>query len=179
MLLNGLRLWIRGYSRTLRLSLTCSEIWFPWLSHKYMAASRSRLEEMQMAISTSQMLWCSWRMLAVTLLGESTDVVFLLCEILNLMSLSRVNAVETLYAAFPALMYIDPHLGAPLLEPLFRLQASPDYSIQYAPKDLGMSQRLWHRDANKRRILGLHCIGTFYPRINASQSTHSEGVERS
>ncbi len=177
MLLKGLRLWIRGYSRTLRLSLACSEIWFPWLSHKYMAAPRSRLEEMQMAISTSQMLWCSWRMLAVTTLRESTEVIFSLCEILNLMSFSRVNAVETLYAAFPALMYIDPHLGAPLLEPLFRVQASPDYSIQYAPKDLGMSHSR-HRDA-KRCIFSLHCIGSNYPNVNVSMSTHSEGVERS
>jgi hypothetical protein len=49
---------------------------------------------------------------------------------------SQVNAVETLYAAFPALMYIDPSLGAPLLEPLFRLQASRNYTIGY---DLGAS----------------------------------------
>jgi hypothetical protein len=49
---------------------------------------------------------------------------------------SRVNAVETLYAAFPALMYIDPSLGAPLLEPLFRLQTSRNYTIRYAAADL-------------------------------------------
>ena len=53
---------------------------------------------------------------------------------------SRVNAVETLYAAFPALMYIDPSLGAPLLEPLFRLQASPNYTVGYAAADLGASR---------------------------------------
>jgi len=51
---------------------------------------------------------------------------------------SRVNAVETLYAAFPALMYTDPSLGAPLLEPLFRLQASSNYTTQFAAADLGM-----------------------------------------
>jgi hypothetical protein len=54
------------------------------------------------------------------------------------MSSSRVNAVEVLYAAFPALMYIDPTLGTPLLEPLFRFQVSPDYGVQFAAKDLGM-----------------------------------------
>jgi hypothetical protein len=53
---------------------------------------------------------------------------------------SRVNAVETLYAAFPALMYIDPSLGAPLLEPLYRLQASRNYTIGYAAADLGESR---------------------------------------
>ncbi|KAF8263273.1 hypothetical protein EI94DRAFT_1598265 [Lactarius quietus] len=53
-------------------------------------------------------------------------------------STNRVNAVETLYSAFPALMYIDPGLGGLLLEPLFQLQASPRYKIPYAATDLGM-----------------------------------------
>jgi hypothetical protein len=48
-----------------------------------------------------------------------------------------VNAVETLYAAFPALMYIDPSLGGFLLEPLFRLQASGNYSMPFSAADLG------------------------------------------
>ena len=41
-------------------------------------------------------------------------------------------------------MYIDPHLGGLLLEPLFRLQASPSYKIPYPVTDLGTSpnQRL-------------------------------------
>lgn len=52
----------------------------------------------------------------------------------------RVNAVETLYFAFPAFMCIDPKLGGLLLEPLFRLQASPKYTIPYAAPDLGASQ---------------------------------------
>jgi len=53
---------------------------------------------------------------------------------------SRITAVETLYAAFPALMYIDPSLGGPLLEPLFRLQASRNYTTKYAAADLGASR---------------------------------------
>jgi hypothetical protein len=63
----------------------------------------------------------------------------------------RINAVETIYAAFPALMYIDPLLGGPLLEPLFRLQASRNYTIGYAAADLGtsrinMSAGIWYSD---------------------------------
>ena len=34
-------------------------------------------------------------------------------------------------------MYIDPKLGGLLLEPLFRLQASPEYTLPYAAPDLG------------------------------------------
>ncbi len=44
-----------------------------------------------------------------------------------------------MYAAFPALMYIDPSLGGPLLEPLFRLQVSHNSTIGYAASDLGAS----------------------------------------
>jgi hypothetical protein len=55
------------------------------------------------------------------------------------MLLSRVNAVEMLYAAFPALMYIDPTLGAPLLKTLFQLQVGSD--VQFAASDLGVFQR--------------------------------------
>jgi hypothetical protein len=38
-------------------------------------------------------------------------------------------------------MFIDPTLGRPLLEPLFQLQASPNYTIPFAATDLGMSQQ--------------------------------------
>ncbi|KAH9011054.1 hypothetical protein EDB84DRAFT_1406130 [Lactarius hengduanensis] len=52
---------------------------------------------------------------------------------------NRVNAVETLYSAFPAFMYIDPNLGGLFLEPLFRLQASQIYANPYAAADIGAS----------------------------------------
>ena len=62
-----------------------------------------------------------------------------------------MNAVETLYAAFPALMYIDPSLGGPLLEPLFGLQASRNYNMTFSAADLGacriiMIVEIWHLD---------------------------------
>ena len=37
-------------------------------------------------------------------------------------------------------MYIDPSLGAPLLEPLFRFQDSIAYTVGYAAADLGASR---------------------------------------
>ncbi|KAI9433022.1 hypothetical protein H4582DRAFT_2188478 [Lactarius indigo] len=70
---------------------------------------------------------------------------------------NRVNAVETLYSAFPAFMYIDPTLGRPLLEPLFQLQASPSYTVPYAAADLGPS----------------------YPNVTIGNSNHSQGIEQS
>ncbi|KAI9433016.1 hypothetical protein H4582DRAFT_2188438 [Lactarius indigo] len=70
---------------------------------------------------------------------------------------NRVNAVETLYSAFPAFMYIDPTLGRLLLEPLFQLQASPNYTIPYAAADLGLN----------------------YPNVTIGNSNHNQGVEQS
>jgi hypothetical protein len=70
---------------------------------------------------------------------------------------NRVNPVETLYSAFPAFMFIDPTLGRPLLEPLFQLQASPNYTIPFAATDLGSS----------------------YPNVTISNSYHNQGVEQS
>jgi hypothetical protein len=70
---------------------------------------------------------------------------------------NQVNAVVTLYSAFPAFMYLDPGLGGLFLEPLFQLQASPKYSNLYAAPDLG----------------------TDYPNVTISNSANSQGIENS
>ncbi|KAI9434458.1 hypothetical protein H4582DRAFT_1818664 [Lactarius indigo] len=70
---------------------------------------------------------------------------------------NRVNAVETLYSAFPAFMYIDFKLGGLFLEPLFQLQAVPIYTNMYAAPDLG----------------------TNYPNVTIYNYPHSQGVEHS
>ncbi|KAI0049509.1 hypothetical protein FA95DRAFT_1489040 [Auriscalpium vulgare] len=68
---------------------------------------------------------------------------------------NRVNAVETLYASFPVFMFVDPTLGAPLLEPLLRFQTSDFYTNDYAAKDLGSD----------------------YPKATGNNTSHSYGVE--
>ncbi|KAI0292858.1 hypothetical protein BC826DRAFT_1186270 [Russula brevipes] len=68
----------------------------------------------------------------------------------------RVTPVEGLYSAFPVLMYIDPSLGAYLLEPLFQLQSQPDYDIPYAAADLGPN----------------------FPNVTVVRSIHNDEVER-
>ncbi|KZV65241.1 hypothetical protein PENSPDRAFT_737823 [Peniophora sp. CONT] len=69
----------------------------------------------------------------------------------------RVNPVEQLYSAWPAIMTIDPTLGPPLLEPLLRFQQSSSYVIQFAAPDLGTS----------------------YPNATAANNAHRQGVEMS
>ncbi|KAH8995426.1 hypothetical protein EDB92DRAFT_204343 [Lactarius akahatsu] len=73
------------------------------------------------------------------------------------MDTNRVNPVVTLYSAFPAFMYIDPDLGGPLLESLFRLQASLRYTSPCAVLDLETS----------------------YPDVTVSISANNLGVENS
>jgi hypothetical protein len=90
---------------------------------------------------------------------------------LNSVLLSRINAVETLYAAFPALMYIDPTLGTPLLEPLFRLQPLADYNVRFAAPDIGMSQKCKNTDS------WTNCVGSSYPNVTISQPMPHLGVE--
>ena len=84
-----------------------------------------------------------------------------------------MNAVETLYAAFPALMYIDPSLGGLLLEPLFRLQASSN-NVTSSAADLGACRIIINIDM----IFRPRAAGINYPSVSGSNSDSNQGVER-
>lgn len=45
--------------------------------------------------------------------------------------------METLFAAFPMLLYIDATIGGLLLEPLLRFQGDAAYTAQFAASDIG------------------------------------------
>ncbi|KIK51939.1 hypothetical protein GYMLUDRAFT_50232 [Collybiopsis luxurians FD-317 M1] len=49
----------------------------------------------------------------------------------------RTNPVETLYAAFPAILYMNASWAGYLLEPLLQLESSALYSEEFAAGDLG------------------------------------------
>ncbi|KIK51931.1 hypothetical protein GYMLUDRAFT_265647 [Collybiopsis luxurians FD-317 M1] len=49
----------------------------------------------------------------------------------------RTNPVETLYAAFPAILYINLSWAGYLLEPLLQFESSPLYADNFAAGDLG------------------------------------------
>ncbi|KAF9257546.1 hypothetical protein L218DRAFT_1080868 [Marasmius fiardii PR-910] len=54
-------------------------------------------------------------------------------------SSQRVNPVETIYAAFPAFLYMNSTWAQYLLEPLLQYQTSSQYTASYAAPDIGMS----------------------------------------
>ncbi|KAF9445101.1 hypothetical protein P691DRAFT_762809 [Macrolepiota fuliginosa MF-IS2] len=51
----------------------------------------------------------------------------------------RTNPVESIYGAFPALLYLNPSLAKDLLVPLLDFQSSPRYKNAYAAPNLGSS----------------------------------------
>ncbi|TRM62815.1 hypothetical protein BD626DRAFT_548254 [Schizophyllum amplum] len=59
----------------------------------------------------------------------------------------RTNAVETLYAAWPAFLYLNATWGQYLLEPLLRFESSTAYTKDYPAPDLGSSYPV--ADGNK------------------------------
>ena len=73
-------------------------------------------------------------------------------------------------------MTINSSFGALLLEPLFRLQASSNYTLPYAAADLGVSHAYMNlRDTISRPSV----LGSNYPYVSGSNSNHGQGVERS
>ncbi|KLO15801.1 hypothetical protein SCHPADRAFT_243997 [Schizopora paradoxa] len=70
------------------------------------------------------------------------------------------NAVDVLYAGFPAILYLNPDLGQYLLRPILEAQVSDDGSVvgqPYAPQN----------------------IGTQFPNVTGNFSPHNLGIEES
>ncbi|ESK96787.1 glutaminase [Moniliophthora roreri MCA 2997] len=63
----------------------------------------------------------------------------------------RINPVDTIFAAFPIYLYMDPSLGGLLLDPLFEYQASivtNDFDVRFAGPDLGMYPKAFGSSGN-------------------------------
>ncbi|KAK1226778.1 hypothetical protein PQX77_010239 [Marasmius sp. AFHP31] len=72
-----------------------------------------------------------------TVVGPSPGSIYMFMK--DVGSSTRVSPVETLYAAFPAFLYINSTWCQYLLEPLLQYQSSSQYTKFYAAPDLGMS----------------------------------------
>lgn len=77
-----------------------------------------------------------------------------------------VNTVDTLFAAFPAFLYLNPELGGYLLSPLWELQdSSSDLLTSYAAMNIGML----FGPAKNRLLNGTLLAGSAYPNANSRQ----------
>ena len=54
------------------------------------------------------------------------------------MVLSRVNAVELMYAAFPFFLTVNASYAGWLLDPVLEFASSPSWPYTYAPRDIGV-----------------------------------------
>jgi hypothetical protein len=69
----------------------------------------------------------------------------------------RVSPVDTMYASWPAFLYLNSSLAGRLLDPLLEYQSTPDYANDFAAANLG----------------------TAYPNATGNPVVHSQSVEQS
>lgn len=86
-----------------------------------------------------------------------------------------VNTVDTLFAAFPAFLYLNPELAGYLLVPLLNYQDSPAYTQQYAAKNIGQ----YDTPCMDKTAYLFDLEGSSYPNATADSinAAHPYGVE--
>lgn len=52
-------------------------------------------------------------------------------------TIASVNTVDTLYAALPAFLYLNPEIAGYLLSPLLEYQDSSAHTLSYAARNIG------------------------------------------
>ena len=99
--------------------------------------------------------------------------IYILCRISSTWTQS-VNTVDTLFAAFPAFLYLNPELAGYLLAPLLKYQDSSAYTLEYASKNIGT----YHAPI-VNEISSHEPAGTAYPNATADSinEPHSYGLE--
>ena len=94
-------------------------------------------------------------------------------DCINFRNVPSVSTVDTLYAAFPAFLYLNPDLGGYLLSPL--LEYEDTSTSPYSVKNAGRSRVLYKHE---RYLPCVVYVGSAYPNATADQSAESEyGVE--
>lgn len=86
------------------------------------------------------------------------------------------NAVDVLYAGFPAILYLNPDLGQYLLRPILEAQVSDDGSVvgqPYAPQNIGKFTRA--RLFSRLKISSSE--GSQFPNVTGNFSPHNLGIE--
>lgn len=85
---------------------------------------------------------------------------------------TRVNAVDVIYAAMPAYLYLNPSILGYLLSPLLAYQESVQYQNNYAAQDLGM------HDVSEKTAKLIFPSGGPFPSATGNFNGHDERVER-
>ncbi|KAL0061627.1 hypothetical protein AAF712_011544 [Marasmius tenuissimus] len=107
-----------------------------------------------------------------TAVGPSPDSIYMFMK--DVGSSTRVNPIETLYASFPAFLYINSTWCRYLLEPLLQYHSSSHYDKSYAAPDLGSSYPVTggELDVNDTRSVD----GKSHPRAQQTREFSSQLV---
>ncbi|KAJ7512010.1 hypothetical protein B0H11DRAFT_721093 [Mycena galericulata] len=87
----------------------------------------------------------------------------------------RVNPTEGIYAALPALLYLNASLSGALLGPLLQYQDSVAYANPYAASDLGFAYPAAPGDANDQDVYGVENSGNMLILALAHARTSGDG----
>ncbi|KAJ7195683.1 hypothetical protein GGX14DRAFT_674779 [Mycena pura] len=90
-------------------------------------------------------------------------------------SSQRVNPTETIYAAMPALVYLNASIIGPLLEPLLQFQNSSQYGNPYAAPDLGTSYPAAPGNAGNNSMYGIENSGNMLILVLAHARSTGDG----
>ncbi|KAJ7088044.1 hypothetical protein B0H15DRAFT_295949 [Mycena belliarum] len=88
----------------------------------------------------------------------------------------RVNPTEAIYAALPALMYLNSSLTGLLLEPLLSFQSSPVYSNAFAAPDLGTFYSGAPGNTGSQEVYGVENSGNMLILVLAHASSSGDGA---
>ncbi|KAF8960765.1 hypothetical protein BDZ97DRAFT_1630582, partial [Flammula alnicola] len=87
----------------------------------------------------------------------------------------RVNPVDTMYASFPAFLYINASLAGFLLRPLLEAQTSSQYTNLYAAPDLGSSYPNAQVNKSDTEILAVENCGNMLIMVLAHAQKSGDG----
>ncbi|KAJ7142232.1 hypothetical protein C8R44DRAFT_974081 [Mycena epipterygia] len=90
-------------------------------------------------------------------------------------STQRVNPTEAIYAAMPALLYLNASISGALLEPLLRFQNSSAYPNLYAAPDIGTSYPNAPGNTDNEAIYGVEDSGNMIILALAHARTSGDG----
>ncbi|KAJ7194203.1 hypothetical protein GGX14DRAFT_378230 [Mycena pura] len=90
-------------------------------------------------------------------------------------SSQRVSPTEMIYAAMPALVYLNASIIGPLLEPLLQFQNSSQYGNPYAAPDLGGPYPAAPGNAGNNSVYGIENSGNMLILVLAHARTTGDG----
>ena len=143
--------------------------WYHWLHVKPWVLLSIQLIGIILIYQTWRL---SWRIWGVLDLDSKITYNLLIYRSIFWWTLSRVNAVDVIYAAMPVYLYLNPNIIGYLLSPLLEYQVSQQYTNAYAAMDLGKAF------GDPLIFFYWSISGGPFPNATGNYQSHNQEVER-